>query len=93
MAGNVAVADVLIKNGANLTTIDFTNKYVLYRLARKEELLKCLISNGVNFSVVNDDEGLSFLHMAAKIGKNAYKFKRIKVKLIKFDCTRKIMIL
>lgn len=79
MAGNAAVADLLIKNGANITTIDFTRERVLLHLANKEELVRCLMSNGVNFNVVDSESGLTFLHIAAKTGKSTHKVKQKKV--------------
>ena len=70
------MADMLIKNGATLDTIDFidSGKKLLFELANKEKMVKFLIGNGVNLTVA-DNEGLTLLHYAAKRGKKAHKYK------------------
>lgn len=65
MAGNVAVVDLLLKNGANITETEIIE--LLSDLANEEGMIKCLINNGVDLNVV-DSGGLTLLHLAVKKG-------------------------
>lgn len=77
-AGNVETAELLMKNGATIDTIDFTgsDQYLLSHLADKSEMVKWLISNGANLNVA-DSEGWTLLHLAATNGMNINEFKQV----------------
>lgn len=66
------MVELLIKNGLNVSTIDFTglSSAQLAQLADKEDLVKLLISNGVNLSAASDNDGFKLLHWAASQGRN-----------------------
>lgn len=79
MAGNVVMADLLIKNGVNINTIDFTSKRLLTFLTHKEKMVEWLLSNGANLNVVDSEIGLSLLHLTAEKGKSIHRFKQMKL--------------
>lgn len=71
------MADLLIKNGANTGSIDFTQTVLQSHLAQKGEMVKLLISNGANLNVADDENASTMLHHAVLGGKNGKKFRRL----------------
>lgn len=71
------MANVLIKNGANVSAIDNTGKTALHWAAQngKENVAKLLIENGTNVDVM-DKNGRTPLLVAAKYG-NFNRFGQI----------------
>lgn len=73
-ADDVAMADLLIKNGASTDAIDFTQSILQSHLANKGEMVKLLISSGANLNVADNEKASTMLHHAVLGGKNAKKF-------------------
>lgn len=69
MAGKVAAVDLLLKNGANISRADITKLLPVFDI--NEDMIKCLISNGVDLSAVNNERGFTLLHIAVMQGKCA----------------------
>lgn len=68
-SGDVNTADFLIKNGATVDTINFSEQ-IIAGLANKEDMVKWLMGKGVNLNDAHSDAGLTLLHAAAKKGMN-----------------------
>lgn len=76
-ADDVTMADLLIKNGANTGSIDFTQTVLQSHLAQKGEMVKLLISSGANLNVADDENASTMLHHAVLGGENSKKFRRL----------------
>lgn len=70
MADNVAAVNSLLKHGASISSIDITK--LLPAFESNVEMIKCLISNGVDLSAVKNDKGSTLLHLAVMRGKSIH---------------------
>lgn len=78
------MAELLVESGASVNTIDFTElRPLLSNLADQEQMVKWLISEGVNLSFADNEDGLTILHLAAMKGMNASEIKTHFIELTK----------
>lgn len=72
------MADLLIKNGANIGAIDFTDSDLQSYLVHEENMVKFLISNSANLNVADSAIASIILYQAVAAGKNARKVQTSK---------------
>lgn len=68
---SVELVELLIENGADISTVDFAGSAgeTLIGLADEEEMVKLLISKGANLSVAESENRFTLLHLAAFRGR------------------------
>lgn len=69
---NVEIVELLIKNGLDVSTIDFTGmltKEQLAQLSEKEDMFKLLKINGANLRDAENEKGFKLLQIEAQRGR------------------------